>query len=174
MESNSAPEKKVHENAFFRALDFTEAAICLIGMSAITLIIFIHVIFRYVVQSPLQWSEEVARMMTIWIAFGGASYGFRRGAHIGVTALIDKAQGKMKTFIRFSGQILVILFFILTFYFGLQLTIGMVGVSSVAAKIPMVLPFLSIPVGSAMVLIRLIQQLVVEFFIKGNKEGEAK
>ncbi|MPN42929.1 hypothetical protein SDC9_190487 [bioreactor metagenome] len=96
------------------------------------------------------------------------------GAHIGVTALVDKTKGSVKNFIRFSGQLIVILFFVLTLYYGIILVHGMIGVYSVAAKVPMVIPYLAIPVGSTMVLIRLIQQFVIEFFMSGKKEGEAK
>lgn len=152
--SNVTPEP---EHPFFKALDFVEIAICFISISAMTLIICLHVVFRYVLLQPLQWSEEVARMMNIWVAYGGASYAFRRGVNIGVTALVDKLPKRPARFIQLSGEIVVIAFFIFVLWYSAKLTLSMVGITSVAAGIPMVIPYSALPIGSALVLIRLSQ-----------------
>lgn len=145
------------EHPFFKALDSVEIAICFVSISAMTLVICLHVVFRYVVMQPLQWSEEVARMMNIWVAYGGASYAFRRGVNIGVTALVDKLPKGPARFVQLSGELVVIAFFIIVFWYSANLTLSMVGITSVAASIPMVIPYSALPIGSALVLIRLSQ-----------------
>ncbi len=137
-----------------------EGSICLVGMLGMTAVIFIHVIFRYVFNSPLQWSEEVSRFLTIWVTFGGGSYAFRKGAHVGVTAIVEAMPDRLKRAINIISKIMVILFFIVIGYYGLVLAFEQIGKQSIAAKVPLVLPFSAIPIGSCLVLIRLIQEFI--------------
>ncbi|MDL2226166.1 TRAP transporter small permease [Deltaproteobacteria bacterium OttesenSCG-928-M10] len=155
------------EHPFFKALDHVEAGVCFVSIFGMTFVICLHVVFRYVLMSPLQWSEEVSRMMSIWAAYGGASYAFRRGAHIGVTALVDRLPRRAGRFVKLSGDLLVIVFFLVVLFYGSWLAYSMIGITSVAARIPMVIPYSALPIGSAMVLIRLVQMFYYE--LKGEK-----
>jgi TRAP-type C4-dicarboxylate transport system permease small subunit len=150
-------DKAKPEHPFFKALDSVEAGICFVSIFGMTFVICLHVFFRYVLKSPLQWSEEVSRMLSIWAAYGGASYAFRRGAHIGVTALVDRLPQRLGRFVKLSGDLLVIIFFLVVLFYGSWLAYSMIGISSVAAHIPMVIPYSAIPIGLTMVLIRLVQ-----------------
>ena len=162
------------EHPFFKALDSVEVSICFISIFSMTFIICLHVVFRYVLLQPLQWSEEVARMMSIWAAYGGASYAFRRGAHIGVTALVEKLPRSAGRFVKLSGDLVVIAFFLMLLVYGSKLMLNMRGINSVAAGIPMVFPYAAIPVGSALVLIRLVQMFCHNLKGEKNLEGEAR
>ncbi len=164
---NTSKDKAKSESFLFRALESVEITICFIGIFSMTLIICLHVIFRYVLLSPLQWSEEVSRMMSIWVAYGGASYAFRRGAHIGVTALVDRLPKGAGRFAKLSGDLLVIAFFVVVLIYGSQLALSMRGITSVAAGIPMIIPYSALPIGSALVIIRLGQLFYYD--LKGEK-----
>lgn len=51
----------------------------IIGLiAAISVLIFTQVVFRYVFNYSLFWSEELGRYTLIWITFIGASIGFKR------------------------------------------------------------------------------------------------
>ena len=55
-----------------------------IMLVAMTLIICVHVFYRYVLNSGIKWSEEVS--MLLYVYFGSVSviYGVRHGLHIGI------------------------------------------------------------------------------------------
>ena len=55
-----------------------------IMLVAMTLIICVHVFYRYVLNSSIKWSEEVS--MLLYVYFGSVSviYGVRHGLHIGI------------------------------------------------------------------------------------------
>ena len=55
-----------------------------IMLVAMTLIICVHVFYRYVLYSGIKWSEEVS--MLLYVYFGSVSviYGVRHGLHIGI------------------------------------------------------------------------------------------
>src|ERR1700693_204425 len=53
------------------------------------------VLFRYVLRSPLVWSDELATILLLWLAMLGAGLAYRRGEHIRMTALVRR--GKPRT-----------------------------------------------------------------------------
>ena len=55
-----------------------------IAMLAITLVLFAGVIWRYFFVDPLTWSDEISRLLFVWLAFVGAAVGVKRGSHSAV------------------------------------------------------------------------------------------
>lgn len=49
-----------------------------------------QVIWRYVLQSPLSWSEEIARLAMIWLTFIAASFVSAKHQHIAVDLIGDQ------------------------------------------------------------------------------------
>ena len=85
---------------FLRILDRLEEIIIASLMGAATVITFITVVHRYLVDVPLlypylfginlAWSQELCIYMFIWMAKFGAAYGVRTGIHVGVDVLINR------------------------------------------------------------------------------------
>ncbi|HID69009.1 MAG TPA: TRAP transporter small permease [Desulfobacterales bacterium] len=51
------------------------------------LLVAVQVFFRYVLNSSLFWSEELARYMLVWLSFFGATVAYYRNLHPGVDTL---------------------------------------------------------------------------------------
>src|SRR5271168_347749 len=83
-----------------RILDRLEEIIIATLMGAATLLTFITVAHRFLVNVPLlypilfpinlTWSQELCIYMFIWMAKFGAAYGVRIGIHVGVDVLIKR------------------------------------------------------------------------------------
>jgi TRAP-type C4-dicarboxylate transport system permease small subunit len=54
------------------------ASILLVGMSAV---LFLQVLYRYVLQLPLPWSEEAARFCLVWFAMLASCVAGQQGVH---------------------------------------------------------------------------------------------
>lgn len=54
------------------------------------LAVFLQVIFRYVLQIPLSWSEELARYMFAWVVMLGSAVAVRRNAHFALRLLSER------------------------------------------------------------------------------------
>ena len=54
-------------------IEAVTTVICTILFAGIIIIGFVAVIFRYVINNPLMWSEEVMRFMAIWMILLGSS-----------------------------------------------------------------------------------------------------
>ena len=84
----------------------------------------LQVFLRFVLDSPLSWSEEVALLALIWFGFLAVAVGVRRHEHLAITALRDRlpprgavaldyaAQGGVAAFlftVAFNGEALLAL-----------------------------------------------------------------
>lgn len=63
-----------------------EEAICCFCLSLVSICVFLQVIMRYVFNTALQWSEEVAAMGMVWAVYMGASLCVRERFHIRIMA----------------------------------------------------------------------------------------
>jgi len=80
------------------AIGSTVEAVVGILVCAEIAILFAGVVARYVLHEPLIWSDELASILFLWLAMLGAVVALRRGAHMRMTALVDKAPERHKSF----------------------------------------------------------------------------
>ena len=69
---------------FFAVVDKIFEFLSFLTLGGMTLLITIQVICRYLLNSPLGWSEELARFGFIWMTFFAGYLGARRAQHISV------------------------------------------------------------------------------------------
>lgn len=133
----------------------------IISLVAMVLIIFMQVVLRWFHAATVCY----IMLYQVWI---GASYAVREDAHIRITALIGKLTGNKR---RVSETVVLTLWLIFALWLtveGVQLVkeIAIMGQVSSAMRIPMTIPYASVPLGGALMSIRLVQKL-----IQGMKDG---
>src|SRR6187549_2252422 len=80
-------------------------------LAAMAIIIFTNVAMRYLTSQSLEWGEEVARHMMIWLTFLGAGPVLRYGGHIAVENLQDALPPKAAIAMRAVVAALLFAFF---------------------------------------------------------------
>jgi TRAP-type C4-dicarboxylate transport system permease small subunit len=66
-------------------------AACLALFSALVVIVFMQVVLRYFFASPLAWSDEMARLLLVWVSFLGITLVyFSEEGHPSVTVVVDR------------------------------------------------------------------------------------
>lgn len=80
-----------------RLIHFTESlmAACL-GVMAVA--VFINVVLRYGFGSGVAASEELSRLLFVWLVFIGATAAYPAGEHMAFTSLVGLLQGKPALF----------------------------------------------------------------------------
>jgi TRAP-type C4-dicarboxylate transport system permease small subunit len=96
---------------------------------------------RYVLGHQSQWTEELARLLLIWVALLGASIAFIRKSHLGVDYFVGKLNEKWQTI----GQILVYL--LVAIFAGIVLVYGGCSLVSSALKNSQPTPALNLEMG---------------------------
>ena len=158
--SDNTPKSKIRV-----MWEHLEVSICMITMTLMVVIVFAQVVGRYVFNYSFSWSEEIARFLMVWITFAGSAYAFRMGAHIGVTAIVERLPGKLGVYVKLLARVLTIVFFLVLGYYGWHHTAHQFAMGQVApaTRIPVAIPYSAVPIGSFLVIIRLIDQAIQDF-----------
>lgn len=87
---------------------------CAILLSFMTILVLIQVFSRYVLNSPVAFTEELVRYSLIWTGFIGAAYAFSTREHMSLTLVRDKFTGKAHTalLVAIDGLILLMAIFV--------------------------------------------------------------
>jgi TRAP-type C4-dicarboxylate transport system permease small subunit len=83
----------------------------------------VQVVSRYVLGDSIIWAEELARYALIWSAMVGAAVAYRRGAHIGVTALLDALPPAARTVVARGVHLVCLAFALLVAWQGWALAL---------------------------------------------------
>ncbi len=86
-----------------------------------TLIICISVFFRYVLNSGLSWTDEVAMLFFVWFGFISVAYGVQQKLHIGVELFYNMFPSKMQTVVMKINYLIICILGILLVTNGIQL-----------------------------------------------------
>jgi tripartite ATP-independent transporter DctM subunit len=74
-----------------------EAAAALLVLAEVALL-FSGVVSRYALHRPLDWSDELASLLFLWLAMLGSVIAFWRGHHMRMTALVDRVSATTRAF----------------------------------------------------------------------------
>jgi len=71
-----------------RILNRMEEGFIALLLVSMTLLVFVQVINRFVFNGSFLWADEITLHISAWLVLFGASWGVKRGAHIGVDAFV--------------------------------------------------------------------------------------
>ena len=77
----------------------SEVACCVI-LLAMTLVVILQVVCRYVISAALTWSEELARYSLVWITFVGAGMASKRGGHMALEAMVKRFSPRAQVVVK--------------------------------------------------------------------------
>jgi C4-dicarboxylate transporter DctQ subunit len=152
-----------------RILDRLEEIIIASLMGAATLITFITVVHRFLVDIPvlypylfwinLAWSQELCIYMFIWMAKFGAAYGVRTGIHVGVDVLINQLNDKWRKAVVLFGLGGGALFTAIVGTMGAKFVYELMQTDQVSPdlEIPSWIVYGCIPLGSYLMCFRFLQ-----------------
>lgn len=93
-----------------------------------------QIIMRWIFNSPLVWSEELIRLMFIWICYLGWIFATKNGSHITITAFVSKLNPTAQRVLDIFNALLVVLFSFLMVWYGILMT--KIGARGLAVTLP--------------------------------------
>lgn len=133
--------------------------LCGAGMAVV---IGLQVFFRYALNDSLFWSEELGRMLLVWLTFCGAAVAYRRGAHIGVDALTMRLARPARRAAAILAQAVALAFFTALACGGWRL-LGLLAFQTMPALgLSKQLPFFVVPAGFAIMAVHALSMLLDE------------
>jgi TRAP-type transport system small permease protein len=130
-----------------------EEIICAFFLTVLVVTISAAVTFRYVVNSPLPWPEELARYSSVWLTFVGASLATKRNTHIVVDYAALVLPKGSRLWVALAVQSIVIAFLVLFVVQGVAVVQRMWVAVSPALSIRLGYVYLAIPVGAGLMIV---------------------
>ena len=133
-------------------------------LGVVVTLIFLGVVLRLILTSGLPWQEELSRFGFVFVCYLGASYGIKSQDHIRITFVADALPKGAQKVLRVITDIVWIGFNIFIVIISLNVYQHMRNFrgESGILKIPLHYVFLTIPVGFALLTLRLIQQYIIK------------
>ena len=119
-----------------------------------------QVFWRYVLNDPLEWSEEVMRYTMAWVAFVAGSAAVFRGEHMaaGMLGGIDSRVARLA--LHYAILLVMLAFAAILAFYGTRYGLD-TGQVSPASGIPMEVPYLSVGIGGILMTIKILCLLVL-------------
>ena len=95
---------------FERRLKQVLNSIIVFLFGSIVMVTILQVFFRYCLNVPLMWTEELARYLFIWGILIASARGLEEGLHIGIEIVLDKQSDKVRAIIKFFIYSIMIIF----------------------------------------------------------------
>ena len=166
--------KSIIEKSYLGFEKFAEVldriVVFLIAFLSVPLVVIVlyAVFMRYVLNAAPTWSEEVARYLMVWMSLMAISAAMRRGQHIGLNFVVDKAGPKLRKAMNMTAYALILLFFGVLLVKGMDMTVFVARQRSPSVNIPMWIPYLSVPVAGFLMTV---QTLSLVFNQLKNQQG---
>lgn len=141
---------------FEKALMRVNRGVLVLLLAAMALIIFANVVLRYTTSQSIEWAEEVARYLMVWLTFLGAGPVLRYGGHIAVDNLQDSLPPRLAVGLR------VLIVALLFGFFGFMVWFGVLYVQRAqfqmtpTTQVSMGWVYAAMPVGGVLLLAHLV------------------
>lgn len=127
---------------------------CAVLLTFMTVLVLIQVFSRYILNSPVAFTEELVRYSLIWTGFIGAAYAFSTRDHMSLTLIRDKFTGKAHTalLVVIDGLILLMAIFVFTIG-GFKLAVSASREFSALLGIPRSLVYSIAPISGVFIVL---------------------
>lgn len=139
-----------------KILDRIEDAFCAVSLLLTAIVLFVNVVLRYVFSASTSWAEELIRYLMIWITFIGGSVCVRKGAHIRMDFLLTMLPKGVADALTRLVFLIAAGFCAALLWYSYQLVAFTIELeqTSPAMGVPMWIPYLAMPLGSALMTLR--------------------
>jgi C4-dicarboxylate transporter DctQ subunit len=149
-----------------KVFDIVERVFCFlmsVFMVVMVIAVFYQVVLRYVFNSPNIWAEELARYCLIYISLFASAVAIRRYSHIRIDFFVHSFPKKAQKFLDLFAYILMLIFLIFLFYYGVRITAQTGNQITGGLKLPISYIYASIPIGVFFMIVFIIENLYRKF-----------
>ena len=133
-----------------RVLDWVERIFLWAGvvlLAAMFLVVCLQVFTRYVLLSPLSWTEETGRYLFAWASFLGSAVLVGRSEHFSIDLIVRLLPPRTRRGLRIGVTLLVIGFALLMVIYGLSVSRRLLTASSPVLQVSLGVVYGIIPIS---------------------------
>lgn len=143
----------------WRGFDTVFEALVLVCLVAVLFVVLWQVFARQVLGSTPGWTEETARILLVWIGFLMTALGFREGAHIALTFVVDQFPQGLRRIVEWLSPLLALLFGLYLIYQGIQFAAATRFATLPGTGFPRSVLYVVLPVAGLMICLYTILQV---------------
>jgi len=128
-----------------------ELALCTV-LIALVSVTFAQVLFRYVFRTSLDWSEELARFLFMWLAALSSAYAFKTRSHFALRFVVDRVGPAARRHIHDVVAASVSTFLAVFTYQAVRYTVSVSNQTAPGTQMSMAIPYSAAVVGGALML----------------------
>ena len=136
------------------ALRRLEIGLIVILFPTLVLLTFLQVVFRYVLNFQLPWTEELAVSIFIWVAFIGSAIAMANKGHFGLTLFVNRLPRTLRVSCEIAIWLLSALFLVLVAIYGIEVVLE-TSHTMTTLPISMQWSFSAVPAGAILMLLHL-------------------
>lgn len=112
-----------------------------------------QIISRFVIQSPIPWTEALLTYMFVWTCFLGGSLAVEQNAHFGVEIFVMLLPRSLQRVVEIGVYLLIVAFAVIMMVKGMLFVEGNSDQMMAAMPFSMIWPYLAIPVSGLFIAI---------------------
>lgn len=118
-----------------------------VAFTGLVATLFLQVIFRFVIQNPLDFTEELSRILIIWLVFFSAANAIERGEHFVVDFVVELFPRQLSTWVAYVVDAVCIAFMIVAAWISYKMAIVGSGQTMPALQVSVIVQTLAMPIG---------------------------
>jgi TRAP-type C4-dicarboxylate transport system permease small subunit len=115
---------------------------------------------RYVLGTPLVWSEELSRYLFIWVCYLGWVFATRSGTHIRISAFFNVLPLSLQKGVAVVNNILVLIFALVLGWLGYQMVLKNLDIPTITLFFTYAFVYLAVPVMNFFIVLQVIFKLL--------------
>jgi len=122
-------------------------------LAAMFVVVCLQIFSRFVIQSPIPWTEEVGRYLFVWASFLGAAVLVGRGEHFSIDFIAQALPPRGRRVLRLGVTILVVGFALVMVIYGYRVSRRLLSASSPILQLSLGIVYGIIPVSGLYMLL---------------------
>lgn len=135
------------------------------GLALVTILISqsLQIVFRYVLQAPLTNTEELSRLLFIWLVFTGALVVSKRGAHLSIDVLVSILPPRFRAFVMWLNRIVILVFLVVLTVYGTRLVSLAGRVRTPALNAPVSVMYVPVLLFAVFSIVQMVRETIASF-----------
>ena len=122
-------------------------------VGAIVALVSLQVLFRYALEAPLVWSEELTTLSYQWVSYLGAALAVRHRGHYGIDLMVRNLSSTWRGRLRWVEHAVITVLGLFMVIFGLSLAASTAGQSYPTLGFSVGLGYVVLPLSGALFLL---------------------
>ena len=140
-----------------KLVDHAIEAACAVAVVALTVTVTVQVFNRFVLKTPLAWSEDLAMLLFQWVVFLGAALGVGRMRHFGIDLVVRQFPERVRQKVELLTPIVMAVVALVMIFQGWTILSFNTRRTFATMDLTYIWAFLPIPLGGVLILFYLVQ-----------------